>query len=234
MKTVTSKYLWLLIVFIFAAGGTGVSLLRSGEAENKSLSPERIAELREEYPVVLGTLTEAVSKELSFPKILDVSQTAAVVEVLEKLPEYTLNLIGDANTPEGKLDEKHRSMGFSFAEAQFTQFRVKVTELIAGDPVEEYINLYYNSDFQDIEPDLAPGTKLVTILFKAPSHPEGNYSFTKFGTYYVVDDNYVLSAYESDEHGEMSFPGKPMNGRSVDALIHEIKAYMKYGPSESK
>ncbi|WNS42871.1 hypothetical protein [Paenibacillus sp. MMS20-IR301] len=220
-------YLWLIIVLVMALVGAGTSLFGKGALKDRSLSRERIAELRDQYPVNHSTLQNAMTKELSFTDVIDFSQTVAEVEVIEKLPEYTLNLINDENTPEGKLNQKQKSMGFSFAEAKFIPFKVKVNEVIAGESVGEYVNLIYNSDLSESEPDLTPGTKLVTSLFRASLHPEGNYFSTKYGSYYVVDDNYVLSAYENKEQGETGFAGKLLNGKTLDNLKEEIKAYKK-------
>lgn len=216
----------LLLIFLSVILVGGVAIYSSSDSsENKSLTEERLVDLRANYPVNYNTLMNVAMIEVPFSHMLEFSQTAVVAEVIEKLPEYTINLIPDENTPEGILNKKHEEMGFSFAEARFTPFKVKVDEIIAGDPLSEYVNIYYNSDFINTEPDLAPGTKIVVTLFKAPGHPEGNYSFSKFGTYFVVDNDYVLSAYESKELGEMSFEGKTMNGKTLENLKGEIRDF---------
>lgn len=52
---------------------------------------------------------------------------------------------------------------------------------------------------------------------------EGSYSFTRYGTYYVVDGDYVLSAFEGQTE-EMKAFSRDTNGYKLDHLIAEIKA----------
>ncbi|MNW45642.1 hypothetical protein D3C74_229120 [compost metagenome] len=224
MKLLKRKNLWSIMLFVIIVGGVAVYYSIDFTKSN-TLSQERLKALRVEYPIVYGTLPNAETIELSFSDVLKVSQTAVVAEVIEKLPEYTLDLVADETTPEGVLNEKQENLGFSFSKANFTPYKVRVNEVIAGDPVQEYVNIVNNSDLKEFEPELTPGTKIVVTLFKAPSHPEGNYGFTKYGTYYVVDDDYVLSAYESKEQGEMSFASKVMNGKPLKALKEEIRDF---------
>lgn len=169
----------------------------------RMLTQERVQELRAKYPVSYLVPPTVNIIELSFSDILDISPNAVVVaEVVKKVPEYRV-----------------------MREVSFTPYQVKVEEIIIGKMDSEFINISYNSGFVGSEPDLQVGTKIVVAVVQAPSHPVGIYGFTKYGMYYVVDDHYVLSAYESKELGELGIEDQVMNGKTLTALKAAIRDY---------
>ncbi|WP_213536028.1 hypothetical protein [Paenibacillus sp. J45TS6] len=88
--------------------------------------------------------------------------------------------------------------------------------------------MMYNSELSDMEPYLRPGMKIIAAVKKmvGPQQEEGSYTFTRYGTYYIVDDHYVLSAFDSESKEISSFTNIT-NGRSINNLKNENKKLWK-------
>ena len=81
----------------------------------------------------------------------------------------------------------------------------------------------YNFELSDMEPHLRPGMKIIAaVKKKVGPQQEGSYTFTRYGTYYIVDDHYVLSAFDSESEEISSFTNIT-NGRTIDHLKSKIK-----------
>ncbi|WP_239328410.1 hypothetical protein [Paenibacillus sp. ACRRX] len=154
-------------------------------------------------------------KKQSFQEVTKLTETIITAEVIGELPEYDIDLTGLPNTPENKINQKRKQNGLSTLTATFTQYEVKVLETINGNPVTGNIKLVYNSVFRGIEPDLKKGMKIVTAIAAGKLAHEGKYYFTRYGTYYIVDNDFVLSAVDDE------FSIK-MNGRLLKEFIEEI------------
>lgn len=189
-----------------------------------SLSTEKINELRKEYPLSIGSPQNVDLQDLTFKQVLDYTDSVIVAEVIQQMPDFSVDLITEPGTPEGNLAEKLEASGEQPYRPEFTSFQVKVNEVVTGEEVGDTINLIYNSDFKGVEPDLKPGMKIVAAVKKGVGkEQEGSYSFTRYGTYYVVEDDYVLSAFEGQTE-EMKAFSRETNGYKLDHLIAEIKA----------
>ncbi|WP_307541144.1 hypothetical protein [Paenibacillus sp. W4I10] len=96
-------------------------------------------------------------------------------------------------------------------------------KVVTGEDVEKDTFLFYNADFAGMEPDLKPGTRIVTTVKKGSSPEQsGGYSFTRYGTYYIVDGDYVFNAYEGDSEELREFT-EETNGIQLDSFIQKIK-----------
>ncbi|WP_028544195.1 hypothetical protein [Paenibacillus taiwanensis] len=182
-----------------------------------SLSSERIHQLRLNYPAYNNESAMYHVKRPSFQEIAKVSESIISAEVIGELPEYEIDLFGQPNTPEFKINEKMKKNGLPTKRATFVQYEVKVLETLNDEPVNGNIKLVYNKAFKDAEVDLKKGTKIITVIAKGDTVHEGKHFFTKFGTYYIVDNDYVLSAVDDDF-------SKKMNGKTVTSLLDEIKS----------
>lgn len=194
-----------IIVIIFAF---------QNQSRHQQLSQERLLELRREYPAYNEDPPFASMIRPSFEEIMDRSETVIIGEVVAELPEYTVDLVKPGTVDE-QLEQKMKSKGLPSYQASFKQYEVKVTKQIAGEPVEDVIKLAYNADFAGFEPELKSGMSIVTGIAKGQDVHEGRYFFTRFGTYYVVEGRYVLSAVD-DEFS------KTINGHPLDVLIEHI------------
>ena len=99
--------------------------------------------------------------------------------------------------------------------------------MIVGDEVKDTVNIMYNSELSNMEPHLRPGMKIIAAVKKMVGpQQEGSYTFTRYGTYYIVDDHYVLSAFDSESEEISSFTNLT-NGRTINNLKNEIKKLWK-------
>lgn len=65
--------------------------------------------------------------------------------------------------------------------------------------------------------------KIVTAIMSGTSDEQkGKYSYTRYGTYYIVDEEYVLSAYGGHSEELTTFASQT-NGKSLEHLIRTIK-----------
>ena len=190
---------------------------------DRSLSPEKIQELRKEYPLSIGAPVNVNLRDLTFKEVLDHTDSVIIAEVIQQIPDISVELITAPGTPEGNLTAKEQEAGMNPYKPEFTSFQVNVKEVITGEEVENTINLIYNSDFKDIEPNLKPGMKIVVAIKNGVgAQQEGSYSFTRYGTYYVVEGDYVLSAYEGQSEEMRDFTLQT-NGKPLENLISEIR-----------
>ena len=208
----------LLLVFV-----TGCSNhVSEDQSKVASLSSEQIKELRKDYPLSEGTPVNVNFKDLTFKEVLDHTDSVIIAEVVKQIPNFTVDLITEAGTPEGMLAEKQKETGVQPYKPEFISFQVNVEEVVAGEDVATTINLFYNSDFKGMEPELKPGMKMVVAIKKGVGPEQADsYSFTRYGTYYVVEGDYVLSAYEGEGKDIKRF-NLQTNGKSLENLITEI------------
>lgn len=179
------------------------------------LSQEQLLELREEYPAYNRDhpLIEVI-RWPTFQEVMERVDAIVIGEVIAEIPEYVVNLSRPLMIDE-RLLEKESSLELPPSTARFRQFEVKVIKHIAGEPVEDIIHLSYNAMFAGYEPDLSPGMSIITGIGKGRDLHEGKYHFSRFGTYYVIDDQYVLSTVD-DEFSST------MNGQTLDIFIDHI------------
>lgn len=217
-------YRWLIATMMLSLVITGCSSSPlSSNQPAASLSLDQIQELRKEYPLSFGSPQNVELRDLTFKEVLNHTDSVIIAEVVQQEPNFSVDLPADPETPEGKLIEKQREAGIEPYKPEFISYQVKVEEIITGEDIGGTINIFYNSDFMGMEPDLKPGMKIVTAVKKGVGdQQEKGYSFTRYGTYYIVEENYVLSAYEGQSEEMKSFTSQT-NGKSLENLILEIK-----------
>ncbi|MCM3171769.1 hypothetical protein [Paenibacillus sp. MER 99-2] len=188
-----------------------------------SLTDDRIEELREEYPLSAGSPAYVQTIDVSFDQILEISDAVIIAEVLKQNENFQATLSTEPGTPEGDFAEKDKAQGMEPYKPTFVSYKVKVHRVIVGEEVNENINLFYNADFVGVEPNLKPGMKIVTSI-KEGTAPEqkGSYSFTRYATYYVVDDNYVLSAFQGNTEEMRNFT-KQTDGKTLINMVEHIE-----------
>jgi hypothetical protein len=189
-----------------------------------ALSPEQIQELRKEYPLSTGYPALIDLRDITFQEVLEVSDSVIVAEVAQQMPDFTVNLITDPDSPEGKLAGKQEKLGIGFNTRVFSSFQVKVERVVTGEKVADTINLFYNSsELKGIEPELKAGMKIVAAIKRGVGkEQQGSYSYTRYGLYYVVEGDYVLTAFEGPGAETKDFTRRT-NGKSLDNLIAEIQ-----------
>lgn len=213
-----------MIVIILLLSLTLVILGCSTDQQSSlRLSEERIKELRKEYPLSDGHSDYAQSIDVPFEQILERSDSVIIAEVVKQNENFQSTLSVEPGTPEGDFSDKDKERGVQPYRPTFVSYKVRVKEIIVGEVVEETTNLFYNADFVGIEPDLKPGMTIVASVKKGTApEQKGSYSFTRYATYYVVDEKYVLSAYHGKTE-EMSNFTNQTDGITLNNLIEQIR-----------
>ncbi|NMI06836.1 hypothetical protein HF638_22880 [Paenibacillus sp. SZ31] len=216
---------WLLSIVLTMVSLTGCSSPFS-ESHNTAgirLSSDRIKELREQYPLSTGVPATINMREVSFNEIMAFGDGVVVAEVVKVLPSFRVELSTEPGTPERKMADKDRANGMTPYQPDFISYEVKVHEVVTGDDLAEDTFLFYNADFAGVEPELKPGMEIIAVVKKGTTGEQlGGYSFTHYGTYYIVDDDYVLAAYEGESEELRDFT-EQTNGIQLDAFMDKIK-----------
>ncbi|MDO7908543.1 hypothetical protein Q5741_19315 [Paenibacillus sp. JX-17] len=213
---------WIMM-FLSACGNPGISYTASGSAE---LSPARIQDLRTVYPLAQGIPELIEMRELTFQEVVELSDSVIIAEVIQRLPDYRINLTSNPGTPEGALTGKPRQSGnqdTSAGQASFADYQVKVNTIITGKSIPTTIHLITNTQLTGVEPDLMPGMKLLVAVQQAKgNHPEDRYSFTRYAAYYIVDERFVLEVYEGQSEQRQQFSALT-NGKTLENLMDHIR-----------
>ncbi|WP_127537537.1 hypothetical protein [Paenibacillus illinoisensis] len=223
MKRVRVMHWLISVVFMISLTSCSNPLSNVHDDAGNRLSLNRIAELREEYPLSTGVPPTINMREVSFREMMDFGEAVIVAEVVSELPNFSVDLRDEPGTPEGDSAEKDKDAGIGPYKPEFIAYKVKVLQVVTGEGVNEDTFLFYNADFAGMEPELKPGMRIVTVVKKGTTGEQvEGYSFTRYGTYYIVDGDYVLSAYEGESEELREFTGKT-NGIQVDSFIQKIK-----------
>ncbi|WP_339298601.1 hypothetical protein MKY92_29720 [Paenibacillus sp. FSL R5-0623] len=218
------KTRWLIsIVLTVSLAGCSAPFPNSHEGAGNRLSPERMEELRKEYPLSTDTPVMINIREVSFREIMTYGDGVVVAEVMNVLPSFRVELTTEPGTSERKMADKDRANGITPYQPEFISYQVKVHEVVTGDDVADDTFLFYNADFAGVEPELKTGMKIIVVVKKGTTGEQlGGYSFTRYGTYYIVDGDFVLAAYEGESEELRDFT-EQTNGIQLDAFMDKIK-----------
>ncbi|NMM52546.1 hypothetical protein [Paenibacillus aquistagni] len=185
---------------------------------NKSmLSNERIHELREFYPAFNQSSPLSEQRDLTFEEVINLSETYIIGEVVKPLSNYEVDLSGEPGGSVHKVKEKLRDKGVATRDSiEYLQYEIKAIETIAGEPVNDTIIVTFSSDKTGYFPSFDQGKKFILPLGKEKGSKIGKYGTTKYGLYYIVDENYALSVVENSST-------KAFNGKSVDEIVKTIR-----------
>jgi len=195
------RMLWIsgLVVMLIIAMFIIINLAKQ-HIERTELSTERIAQLRLEYPSYNTSHELVTMNPLTFLELAEEAESILIGTVVKQLPSYEIDLIS------------HKP--------SFVQYEVAVEKVISGKPTADTIDLAYNAMFIGHEPELKSGIRLIFSTAAGQDVHEGKHFFSRYGTYYIVDDHYVLSTTD-DEYSLV------MNGKPLQSLIKEIKDVRK-------
>ncbi|HBU83705.1 MAG TPA: hypothetical protein DEF35_18995 [Paenibacillus sp.] len=214
---------WLFAITL-TVGLLGCSAPFSEDDELDVFSQDRLQELRGEYPLSPQSLVTPWMKKVTFKEIMDFADAVVVAEVVSVLPNFSMVLTTEPDTPERKMTEKQESKGMTPYEAEFISYEVKVQEVITGGAVAKETFLFYNAAFAGIEPTLKPGQRIVTAIKEGvEAEQRGGYSFSRYGTYYIVDGDYVLSAYGGFSNKALEFT-KQTNGIRLEKFVKRVRS----------
>lgn len=213
-----------MIVMILLLSLTLVVLGCSTDQQSSlRLSDERIKELRKEYPLSDGHSDYALTIDVPFEQILKKSDSVIIAEVIKQNENFQSTLSTELGASEGNLAKKNKEQGIQSYKPTFVSYEVKVKEVIVGEVIKETTNIFHNADFIGIEPDLKPGMTIVASVKKGTAPEQiGSYSFTRYATYYVVDEKYVLSAYHGKTEEMRGFTNQT-DGITLNSLVELIK-----------
>lgn len=215
---------WLTSIALLVSlmGCTTLFVNSSDRAENV-LSQERMKELREEYPLSTNTPATISMREVSFREVMTYGDSVVVAEVMKILPSFSVELSTEPGTPERMMADKDKANGMTPYQPKFISYEVKVHEVVTGTDVPKDTFLFYNADFAGVEPELKPGMEIIAVVKKGTTGKQvDGYSFTRYGTYYIVDGDYVLAAYEGESEELRDFTEKT-NGIQLDSFMDKIK-----------
>ncbi|GBF75579.1 hypothetical protein PA598K_03997 [Paenibacillus sp. 598K] len=211
-----SKPIAITLLALIACLSIGIVYLSSQTKADDYLSAQKIEALRADYPIYDKDPDFLSTVPLSFQDVFEGVDSVVIGSVVEALPEYSITLPLESEADKA-VDEKNKELGFD-PRREFVQYKLKVEKLIAGEAVDDEIILSHNAMFVGIEPELKPGMELLLGLSKGMDMHEGKYFFSRYGTYYIVEDDYVLPAYEDQV-------SKTLTGASLTQLIDTIKSY---------
>jgi len=136
----------------------------------------------------------------------------ARVKIVKELPEYSVEVWDDTAEPWDK------TANISLA---FRQFIVEVQETYINKsdlPVENTeIVISFAKFFEESYPVFRIGEEMILSLDKAKGSHEGTYLMYDNTAYYIVDDAYVISAYDEPA-------GDTFTGMKLDALSAIFRA----------
>ncbi|WP_411735580.1 hypothetical protein [Paenibacillus sp. M2] len=215
---------WLTgIALLVSLTGCTTLFVNSDDRAENVLSQKRMNELRKEYPLSTGVPATINMREVSFREIMTYGDGVVVAEVMNVLPSFRVELTTEPGTPERKMADKDRATGTTPYQPEFISYGVRVHEVVTGDDVPEDTFLFYNAEFAGVEPELKPGMKIIAVVKKGTTGEQlGGYSFTRYGTYYIVDGDYVLATYEGESEESRYFT-EQTNGIQLDAFMDKIK-----------
>ncbi len=189
-----------------------MGLINDKVRDDHPLTPERISQLRIDYPAYNENPELVDMKAPTFEEIIKEVDSVIVGRVVRELPPYEVDL---SPLLQPELRAKGNASGIS-SRHQFHQVEIEVVRHISGKPVDQKIPLAYHAMFEGYEPKLKSGMNIVVGIASGSGVHQGKHFFTRFGTYYIVDDEYVLSAVDD------AF-SQQMNGQKLERLIAKIK-----------
>lgn len=210
MKTNKKKRLTIIGIFVLVFLISVSSLFFP-----RALSEKQISALREDYPVIAGYPSHLEFKEPDITEIYNLSDVILLVKVIEELPDYSVDLIENSNSPEGKMAEKQNGKGI-VSKVVYKQYKVSIIDILQKNNTEDItlaeekeIDIFYSSEFLDYMPSLKAGMRIIIPVLKGTELHEGKYSITKYGLYYTTEDDFILSAFE--EENSFTFTGKSID-----------------------
>ncbi len=208
--TFRNRYMYMLALLVIA--GISIFAILNVWFNSSSLNQSEVEELRAQYPLYSGVPAHVSIKEITLDDIMKTAETLVLAEVIEPLPEYTIQLVDDSDSSEGKLQEKGKEFGLSDT-ATFISYRIKVMEDLLESEIlhnqSAEITIAVSSEFKEVEPELKPGMRIITPISQGTGKHQGKYLYSKYGLYYVTDHGYVLSAYDEGS-------GAKLTGQSLE------------------
>ena len=181
---------------VLVLGGTVFALSKYG---NQS-------DLRAKYPLISEADYQIDDPGLSFEQRVAAAPNIAEIEIVEKLPDYTVTVKDDA-------------YGTS-KDVTFCQYKAKLVSNIANRSIatnsDNTFTITYAKEFAPSYPALDEGMTAICSIEAGSGAHEGKYIFYDRSFYYV-DNQTALAAYEGDDS-----PAKTMC--SKDTLIKKIKS----------
>lgn len=146
------------------------------------------------------------------------------IALLVSLMGCTTLFVNSSDRAENVLSqERMKELRMTPYQPKFISYEVKVHEVVTGADVPKDTFLFYNADFAGVEPELKPGMEIIAVVKKGTTGKQvDGYSFTRYGTYYIVDGDYVLAAYEGESEELRDFTEKT-NGIQLDSFMDKIK-----------
>jgi len=194
------------------------------------LTAERIEELRTEYPVFYGA-PFADSLPVSMYKLLSLSDTVLIAKSTGKMNTYTDSYIFDSSSPEVLVDKKAGGTGIQ--NVKRFEYEVEVVEDSSGlYKPGAHITLAQNADLEPYLPVLKEGLEFIVpirVVADQNATRKVQQYFAEAGFYYVVDNGYVLAAFEESQYGftglkaesvykEMGYLSEQFKGKTPDEM----------------
>ena len=175
------------------------------------LTDVQIEALRDEYPICFG---EPYGVSMIYPSLEDITSIAdtfVYAKIVGDVKRYTI----DISVENDALEEKHKQYGISntYEFYEYTLEIIRDTEKQFTRSNGQTITIVANSMFEEYYPVLKKDMRVVVPVHK---RNDNKYDYTKYGFYYVTEDDYVLSAFE-----ESSISSK--SGIKINSLMDQLK-----------
>lgn len=207
-KIVLTILFFAIVVAVIMSGYKKMYYKDNKKSNNKDiLSDKQIDVLREEYPLVSGSMAMADFAPKTFYEVIDESPAVVNAKVVEELPKYELPI----SEPDGD--------GFYFVD--FYPYKMELLNTLTNNGMineeDKYFTLLISSVMMESYPEIKVGDEGIFPVIKGKNEHENEYIIYIDTYYYVTEDDYVLSAYTEDE--EYTY-----TGNTKEFLTDEIES----------
>ncbi len=226
MKLFKSKLFIGIICSVFIIAAVSIVIISTfGSSDEKtafSITDAEKAKLRAHYPAFDSfppNVSFSPDFKVTIEDVVEKLDLIIVGEVLESISDSKSDIDIEKGTPEAAIFDKQAKLG-NDVKSNRVQTKIRVLEILKGQEQSREIIARQSRLFVNYEPKCTPGMKVLLMLTAGKNESEGIYGMTKFGFFFITDDNRVVPAI-SDE-GFDRFTGMYLND-----FKNEIKKMIK-------
>lgn len=203
----------LLSVFLVVLIGT-ILIIYKNPISTDVLSEEKIAMLRDRYPINDGTSALYDMMVVPLEQYIELCDSYIEVEVVSKPNAYVKRYNLAVGSPEGVVNEKTGNL----SEDTWIKCKVRILNDIWDSIQEDTIEITYNSIFEVGMPSMEIGSRF--IIGGEYNIETDMLNISSNTMFYVTDDDYVLSVKSEESKNRYS-------GYKVDDFVEYIREEKK-------
>ncbi len=187
-----------------------------------SISNAEKSKLRTHYPAYdnfppLGSINPDF--HITVDTMVKESEIIIIGEVIELTNDLYIDISVEKGTPEAALFEKQAKLGNDVKSTR-VQTKIKVLESLKGQEDLKEIIAVQNRIFVNYEPKFKLGMKVVLLLQAGEDALKGKYHSSRYGFFYLTDDNRVVSAISDEDFDRFT-------GMNLNDFKNEIRKMAK-------